>query len=412
MKIVLINHSDTRGGASVVTYRLMEALRSLGVEADMLTVHKATDNPHVHLAAPHWRARIPFLAEHLRIFAGNGLNRSQLFTLSIASDGLPLSKHPLVKQADAVVLNWVNQGMISFSEIAKIAAMGKKILWTMHDLWNMTGICHIPGNCVSYTQHDGCASCPLLGSRAGKKDLSAKVFAKKRNLYSSSRITFVAISSWLEACARASELLRHADMVRIPNAFPIDKFDTKPKRSRRELGLPEHGKLIVMGAARLDDPVKGLPYAIEALNQVTDKDAVAIFYGNLKDTQALDGLTIPYRWLGPVDSGTLPDLFAHAHAVISTSLYENLPGTLIEGMAAGAMPVSFDRGGQRDIISSPDLGHLIPFGDTKTFAQALTQILAANHDRQLLHKAVEAKFGAKAVAQSYINAINNKIQQQ
>ncbi len=40
MKVVLINHSDTRGGASVVTSRLAEALRREGVDARMLVVHR------------------------------------------------------------------------------------------------------------------------------------------------------------------------------------------------------------------------------------------------------------------------------------------------------------------------------------------------------------------------------------
>ena len=45
MKLVLINHSDTIGGASVVTYRLLKALQAEGVDASMLVVHKATDDP-------------------------------------------------------------------------------------------------------------------------------------------------------------------------------------------------------------------------------------------------------------------------------------------------------------------------------------------------------------------------------
>lgn len=38
MKLVLINHSDTIGGASVVTYRLLKALQAEGVDASMLVV--------------------------------------------------------------------------------------------------------------------------------------------------------------------------------------------------------------------------------------------------------------------------------------------------------------------------------------------------------------------------------------
>ncbi len=124
MKIVLVNHSDSRGGASVVSMRLVEALRSAGHDARMLVVHNSTGSDFVATAAPHWRARLPFLAEHLRIFTANGMNRADLFKASTATDGLPLSRHPLVKQADVVMLGWINQGMLSLDEIRRIAAMG------------------------------------------------------------------------------------------------------------------------------------------------------------------------------------------------------------------------------------------------------------------------------------------------
>lgn len=75
MKVTLINHSDSLGGASVVTYRLMHALRRLGVDARMLVMSKTTSDENVTQAAPRWRSRIPFLAEHLDIFAQNGCSR-------------------------------------------------------------------------------------------------------------------------------------------------------------------------------------------------------------------------------------------------------------------------------------------------------------------------------------------------
>ncbi len=45
MSTVIINHSDSRGGASVVSLRLLEALCAAGHDATMLVAHKAGDNP-------------------------------------------------------------------------------------------------------------------------------------------------------------------------------------------------------------------------------------------------------------------------------------------------------------------------------------------------------------------------------
>ena len=42
MKLVIINKSDSRGGAAVVSFRLMKELRKKGVEASMLVAEKLT----------------------------------------------------------------------------------------------------------------------------------------------------------------------------------------------------------------------------------------------------------------------------------------------------------------------------------------------------------------------------------
>lgn len=47
MKITIVNHSDNRGGAAIVSLRLMEALRDAGHDAVMLVAHKYTDRKSV-----------------------------------------------------------------------------------------------------------------------------------------------------------------------------------------------------------------------------------------------------------------------------------------------------------------------------------------------------------------------------
>ncbi len=106
MKIVIINHSDTLGGASVVSMRLMEALRKSGHDARMLVSRKLSDNPYVEECGRNLRGKFCFLAEHARIYMSCGFNRRNLFKISIANVGLPLSQHHLVRNADVVMLNW------------------------------------------------------------------------------------------------------------------------------------------------------------------------------------------------------------------------------------------------------------------------------------------------------------------
>ena len=400
MRIVLISNSDNRGGAAVVTYRLMCALRDLGHRADMLVAHKDSDDPAVHVAGAAWRVKKDFIAEHLRILRACGYARRNLFKISIATDGLPLSRHPLVRQADAVLLGWVNQGLLSLDEIQRIAAE-KPVVWTMHDMWNLTSLCHHAHDCRQYTQAPGCADCPLVV----RKKLGSSTWSRKKKLYDAAGIRFVAVSTWLQRCSAQSSLMRGMKVECIPNAFPVDEFYIEPRRSRSSLGLPDGKRIILMGAARLDDPIKGLFYAINALNALPGNDAVAVFYGAIRNPDALAGLRFPHITLGPVDIATIRELCAHATVVMSTSLYETLPGTLIEGMAAGCTPVSFDKGGQCDIITNPQEGYLVPAYDTKKFAAALRGALDAPCNPLSQRAAVGDRFTATAIARRYVSLL-------
>lgn len=402
MNIVIINHSDVRGGASVVSKRLLDAIAASGVQAHMLTVHKASGSDAVVRATGALRCRLPFVAEHLRILRACRGERRNLFKISCATDGLPLYRHPLVRRADIVMLNWINQGMLSIDGIARIAAEGKRIIWTMHDMWNATGICHHAGNCNQWQCAGGCSNCPLLGRGAGSNDLSARTWRRKKWLYASANITFVAVSNWLADICRRSPLMQGCRIETIPNAFPVGQFHTVPQRSRAELGLPPQTPLIAMGAARLDDPVKGLPLAVEALNTLAGSGAAAVFFGELRDRHALDGLRMPYVHLGTIDDRrTLADIYAHAAVVLSSSHWETLPGTLVEAQAAGAYPVAFRHGGQPDIIDHPHTGWLATYPDTAALAAGIRHGLKVAPPRQVLHDAA-ARFDAAAVAARYL----------
>lgn len=408
MKIVIVNHSDTLGGASVVSRRLLDALVASGIDAGMIVARASgKPDPRITEAASPLRTKAAFLAEEGLIFTHNGFCRRDLFKVDAGRFGLPLHRHPWIREADIVMLNWVNQGMLSLAEIGCIAAMGKRIVWTMHDMWPLTGICHHAGECREFTASAPCGRCPFIHTRLFHPELSRSTALRKERLYDRADIDFVAVSSWLGEKARESTLLGARKVTVIPNAFPIERFSPVAPLSRAEAALPSKGPLIAMGAARLDDPVKGFTLAIEALNRM-EHDPVkptAIFFGDIRNPEVLGTLKIPYVHLGRVSNPSLlASIYAHSAAVLSTSLYETLPGTLIEGQAAGAWPVSFDRGGQADIITSADVGTLASFGDTETIAAGLREAISGDtpERRRNLHKAVASSFSSEAVVRRYL----------
>ena len=97
MKVTVINHSDSRGGASVVSMRLVRALREAGVDARMIVARPdGALPPYVTAAASPAATKGAFLLEEGLTWLDNGMSRKNLFALDAARAGLPLEKHPRV----------------------------------------------------------------------------------------------------------------------------------------------------------------------------------------------------------------------------------------------------------------------------------------------------------------------------
>ena len=134
MKIVIVN-TEALGGAYVASQRLFSALQKQGVEVSFVSI-KATK----------WN----FLWERFCIWVNNRFSRKNLFAVSIANTGTDISQLPAIQQADIIHLHWINQGGLSLRNIEQLQALGKPIVWTMHDMWPFTGICHYAHNCEKY----------------------------------------------------------------------------------------------------------------------------------------------------------------------------------------------------------------------------------------------------------------------
>lgn len=407
MKTVIISRSDDTGGAAIVSFRLMNALRAAGVDARMLVCEKRTSSPFVERAAAPRRIRRSFMAERLKIFLANGMNRSTLFQIDTAEEGLPLWRHPLVREADVICLGWVNQGMLSLKGVEKLIETGKPIVWTMHDEWNFTGICHHAFDCSRFEA--SCGDCPLMGKKRGKNDLSEQTWRRKKKMVDRCGIHYVAVSNWLKGESARSSLLGGQPVSVIPNPFDLS---LRPERTRTS-----SKKVILFGAARLDAPIKGLPILAEATRILADrypdeaKEMELLTFGDVKEPAALTKFGIAHRHLGRISgAAALAGTYAGADILVSPSLFENLPGTLVEAQAYGCVPVSFLRGGQNDIIDNGKTGILVDFDEdphkaAEAFAEGIRRAVALSADADVekrMRESVEKRFSSESVARRYI----------
>lgn len=416
MKVVLLSTSDVGGGAAVAARRLAEALRSQGVDARLLVLRRGSALPFVTTTGEGWLARqrafLRLLWERGVIFLCNGFSRHRLWQVSLADRGLDLARHPLLQQADIIHIHWTQHGLLSLSGLERILALGKPVVWTLHDMWPVTAICHHAWGCTRFRQE--CGRCPFLSSSC-EKDLSRRVFRIKRRILHTSPapLRFVAVSQWMRRMALGSALLpKGNDVAVIGNVIDTTLFTpTARSVARIALSLPEDKKILLMGAARLDDPVKGFDLLEKALQGLPEKergDYLLVLFGLWKgDASPLDALPVECRHIGLVSSPEkLALLYSAANATLVPSRYETFGQTIIESQACGCLPVSFDGGGQADIISHMKNGYLAPQGDTSSFLQGLRWAAAcpaAAPERAEAIASARARYSHEAIARQYMD---------
>ncbi|MBA2565780.1 MAG: glycosyltransferase family 4 protein [Gemmatimonadetes bacterium] len=94
----------------------------------------------------------------------------------------------------------------------------------------------------------------------------------------------------------------------------------------------------------------------------------------LKDLAAQYGLADRVLFTGFVARPV--EVLSSMDAIVFSSRQEGLPLALLEGMAAGALPIVTRVGGMPEVINDPELGWVVEAGDVAGLAQAMAEATA------------------------------------
>lgn len=399
MKVVHLVGGSLSGGAARGAYWLHRALRELGVDSRIvMAISEGSADEHVY-----GRPRTPLnritrtLLRQLDQAPSRLYRRREQRIFSTGFFGHDLSKHVAVVDADIVHLHWVNGGFLQFSSLRSIK---KPVVWTLRDMWPMTGGCHYAMDCTNYVS--GCGSCPQLRSK-GRYDLSRLVLARKsKNLPRD--LTLVGISEWMSACARNSSIFDGKRIETIHNGIDTaDFFPLEKSFARRALSLPEDRKIILVGAQNLEDFYKGFSIFIEAVNLLDPQKYIVLMFGAIS-AAATSKLNVPSRSVGFLsDVISLRLAYSAADVFVAPSLLEAFGKTLVEAMACGTPVVSFDSAGPRDIVNHRVNGFRATPYSPESLAQGISWVCGESGDRLsiLARESANSRFSSSISALSY-----------
>lgn len=403
MRVLIISTYDLQGGAAIAAYRLMHALRKAGCDASMAVRTRLSDDPKVVQVGSEAMNRLHFYRERGSIFLHNRLSRENLFDVSIANSGVSITSLPEFKAADVIHLHWINQGMLSLTEIERILASGKKVVWTLHDMWAFTGICHHAAGCRHYEVT--CGNCPYLAAPS-PRDLSYRGFLKKQITYAKGKITFVACSDWLKELAEKSPLTHAHWVTSIPNPIDTTAYSPGNKEDAREkMRLPHDTKIVLFAAAKASDPRKGMEYLIRASEMIaSERDDLLFLIAGRQSEEIAQRLPLPSQSLGYVAPDRMKEVYNAADLYVTPSLLENLPNTIMEAMACGTPCVGFNTGGIPEMIDHGENGYVAEYQDAADLARGIKKVLFEDNWKQLATAAREkvlSKYSEETIANSY-----------
>jgi len=375
MKALQVSTNELTGGAGRAANRLHQGLLAAGVDSLLFVQARASGNERV-LSAQSKLERALFAVRPtlddfpLYLFSPVGLNQ---FVPAWVPD--TLRRQVRVSQPDLLHLHWTAKGFIRIETLGRIR---QPLVWTLHDMWPLTGGCFHSGDCRKYQSE--CGACPKLNSR-WEHDLSNWVWWRKKRAWRKQEISLVCPSRWIAQRAAQSALFACATPHIIPNGLDLNRYSPLDRTlARSRLGLDPAKTYLLFSAIRAArNPYKGfdtLPEIFALLANAGWADQIELLILGEVSLEDVANIPAPVHLLGTyTDDVALALVYSAADLFLAPSLIDNFPNTVMESLACATPVVAFQVGGIPEMIESSYDGWLAESGDVRGFAFGVDTIL-------------------------------------
>ncbi|NUO83039.1 glycosyltransferase [candidate division KSB1 bacterium] len=406
MNILHINLADQARGAAKAAFRLHKAQLKFGHSSQMLVCYKSRSRPEIEVLP----RRETLWQEKFFHFINSFEARSGLQYL-----WQPWKKqflrHPFTAQAEVINLHNIHSGYFSHT-ILPALSQRTPLVWTLHDLWSLTGHCSYPYLHDCERWQSGCGQCPALDDYPPIAiDTTALLWRIKASVYRRSDITLVTPSSWMANLVRQSPLFKKNEIHSIPHGLDTKVFTPAPKRVAREkLGLPLDAEIVLFAAFDLFQSRKGGVYLVEAMQRLVNegrKNLLLLTMGSARADLG-DKYNFPVLALGLLrDEKAMALGYSAADLYAGPSLAEAFGLVYMEAMACGTPVLAFDCTAVPEVVRHMETGYLARFKDGEDLLNGLRLLLDDEALREKLgrqsREVVEQEYTLKLQAQRYVD---------
>lgn len=247
-----------------------------------------------------------------------------------------------IKNCDIVHLHNVHGYYIDYIKLFKLLKKhNKKIIWTLHDMWPITGRCGYSFGCERWKEK--CGDCKNKKSYPiSMVDKSERELEIKKQVIGSidkDNMTIVTPSKWLANMCKESYLNKF-NIIDIPNGIEHKEVKLSKKELRDKYNLSLDEKVILFVAADTKDERKGIKYILDIIPNCPQYKFISIGK-EIKDINYSNFVQLGYI----SDRNKINEIYSMADVFIIPSLDDNFPTTVLESFANSTPVVGFAQGG-------------------------------------------------------------------
>lgn len=363
MKIVQVNATCGKGSTGKICLAVSQLLNQKGIENYILYSSGTTDYPQAikYQDTPYAKRQ----ALKSRVFGNYGFNSTRS-TKKLISEIEKINP-------DVIHLHNIhshNCNLETFFKYLKTA--NKKVFWTFHDCWPVTGYCPNFDMVGCEKWKTECSKCVQRKEYSWFFDKSKKLHDKKKKLFSGVDMTIVTPSKWIASVVKQSFLKDYPVKV-IYNGIDLDIFKPTPSDFRNKYNLED--KFIILGVAFDWSVRKGIDVFVELSKRLDQRFKIVLVGTNSNiDKQLPSNILSIHKTQNQFE---LAQIYSACDVFVNPTREEALGLTNIEANACGTPVITFNTGGSPECVDK-DSGIVVAKNDIDAIEKQVISLCENN----------------------------------